>query len=55
MNEDLSADLSSLAGRRSAGEWTRAFQELLSMSRTPPQLQKPLMLEAFLFEFFGKD
>lgn len=55
MNEDLSADLASLAGHRSAGEWTRAYQELLSMSRTPPQLQKQLMLEAFLFEFFGKD
>lgn len=55
MNEDLSAGLSALAGRRSADEWTRAFRALLSMSRTPPQLQKPLMLEAFLFEWFGKD
>jgi len=54
MNEDLSDGLSDLAGRRSADEWTRAFQALLSMSRTPPQLQKPLMLEAFLFEWFGK-
>lgn len=54
MNEDLSAGLSDLARRRSADEWTRAFQALLSMSRTPPQLQKPLMLEAFLFEWFGK-
>lgn len=54
MNEDLRAGLSELAGKRSADEWTRAFQALLSMSRTPPQLQKPLMLEAFLFEWFGK-
>jgi len=55
MNDDLSDGLSDLAGRRSADEWTRAFQALLSMSRTPPQLQKPLMLEAFLFKWFGKD
>jgi len=55
MNEDLTDGLADLAGRRSADEWTRAFQALLSMSRTPPQLQKPLMLEAFLFEWFGKD
>jgi len=54
MNEDLRPGLSELAGRRSADEWTRAFHALLSMSRTPPQLQKPLMLEAFLFEWFGK-
>jgi len=54
MNEDLGDGLSELAGARSADEWTRAFQALLSMSRTPPQLQKPLMLEAFLFEWFGK-
>jgi DNA polymerase III subunit delta' len=55
MNEDLSAGLSDLAAGRSADEWTRAFHALLSMSRTPPQLQKPLMLEAFLFQWFGKD
>ncbi|GAB4372837.1 MAG: DNA polymerase III subunit delta' [Deltaproteobacteria bacterium] len=54
MNEDLGPVLATLAGSRSADEWTRAFQALLSMSRTPPQLQKSLMLEAFLFEWFGK-
>ncbi len=55
MNEDLREFLGPVAARKSPGGWTRALRELLSMSRMPPQAQKPLMLEAFLFGLHGKE
>jgi DNA polymerase III subunit delta' len=55
MNEDLRTALLAAAVRRPAGAWVGALRALLSMSRMPPQLQKPLMLEAFFYEFFAKD
>lgn len=55
MNRDLAELLRPVAARRSAGGWTRALRELLAMSRMPPQAQKPLMLEAFLFGLHGKE
>lgn len=54
MNEDLKSALRAAAGSRPAGDWVRALQAFLSMSRMPPQLQKPLMLEALLYEFHAK-
>jgi hypothetical protein len=47
--------LSAVAGGKSPYGWTRAFQALLSLSRLPPQAQKRLALEAFLFDLHGKD
>lgn len=55
MNEDLRNLLGPVAARRSPDGWTRALRELLAMSRMPPQAQKPLMLEAFLFGLHGKE
>ncbi len=55
MNEDLRGLLGPVARRKSPGGWTRALRELLAMSRMPPQAQKPLMLEAFLFGLHGKE
>ncbi len=55
MNEDLKGLLRPVAARKSPGGWTRALRELLAMSRMPPQAQKPLMLEAFLFGVHGKE
>ncbi len=55
MNADLAELLRPVAARKSAGGWTRALRELLGMSRMPPQAQKPLMLEAFLFGLHGKE
>ncbi len=55
MNEDLRELLRAVARRKSPGGWTRALRELLAMSRMPPQAQKPLMLEAFLFGLHGKE
>ncbi len=55
MNEDLGELLRPVAARKSPDGWTRALRELLSMSRMPPQAQKPLMLEAFLFGLRGKE
>ncbi len=55
MNGDLRELLRPVAARKSAGGWTRALRELLAMSRMPPQAQKPLMLEAFLFGLRGKE
>lgn len=55
MNEDLAEFLRPVAARKSPEGWTRAFRELLAMSRMPPQAQKPLMLEAFLFGLHGKE
>ncbi len=54
INEDLKDALRIAAGRRTPEGWTRAFQALLSMSRMPPQAQKQLMVEAFLFAFHRK-
>lgn len=51
INEDLKSALHAAAGTKTPEEWNRAFRALLSMSRTPPQAQKQLMVEAFLFEF----
>ena len=55
INEDLRDLLSAVAARKSGESWTRAFRSLLSMSRLPPQAQKRLALEAFLFGLHGKD
>lgn len=55
MNEDLREFLRPVAARKSPDGWTRALRELLAMSRMPPQAQKPLMLEAFLFGLHGKE
>ncbi len=55
MNQDLRELLCPVAARKSPGEWTRALRELLGMSGMPPQAQKPLMLEAFLFGLHGKE
>jgi DNA polymerase-3 subunit delta' len=54
INEDLKNALRAAAGRKSPEGWSRAFKALLSMSRMPPQAQKQLMVEAFLFEFHRK-
>jgi len=54
INEDLKDALRAAAGRKTPEGWSRALQALLSMSRMPPQAQKQLMVEAFLFEFHGK-
>jgi hypothetical protein len=55
INEDLRDDLRAVAGGKTPYRWARAFQALLSMSRLPPQAQKRLALEAFLFGLHGKD
>ncbi|MBI5576418.1 MAG: DNA polymerase III subunit delta' [Deltaproteobacteria bacterium] len=55
INDDLKDALSAAAGRKTGDGWSRAFRELLSMSRLPPQVQKRLALEAFLFGLHGKD
>jgi hypothetical protein len=54
INEDLKDALRAAAGRKTPEEWSLALHALLSMSRMPPQAQKQLMVEAFLFEFHGK-
>lgn len=54
INEDLKNALRALARRRTPEGWSLALKALLSMSRMPPQAQKQLMAEAFLFEFHGK-
>jgi DNA polymerase-3 subunit delta' len=54
INEDLKNALRVAAGRKTPEGWGRAFQALLSMSRMPPQAQKQLMAEAFLFALHGK-
>ena len=54
INEDLKNALRAAAGRMPTEAWNRAFQALLSMSRMPPQTQKQLMVEAFLFAMLGK-
>jgi len=55
INEDFKDTLSAIAGRRTPYGWTRAFRALLSLSRLPPQAQKRLALEAFLFDVHGKE
>ncbi|MGE5188596.1 MAG: DNA polymerase III subunit delta' [Gemmatimonadota bacterium] len=55
MNRDLRELLRPVAARRDPGEWTRALRELLAVSGMPPQAQKPLLLEAFLFGLHGKE
>ena len=55
INADLGEPLGAIAGRKTPQAWTRAFQALLSLSRLPPQAQKRLALEAFLFELHAKD
>lgn len=54
IHEDLKNALRSAAGGKSPERWSRALRALLSISRMPPQVQKQLALEAFLFEFHGK-
>ncbi len=54
INEDLRNALRAAAGRKTPERWSRALQALLSMSRMPPQVQKQLMVEAFLFELHRK-
>ncbi len=54
INEDLKDALRVAAGRKTPEGWARAYRALLSMSRMPPQAQKQLMVEAFLFGFHGK-
>ncbi len=55
INEDFGDALRAIAVRKTPYGWTRAFQALLSMSRLPPQAQKRLALEAFLFELHGEE
>ncbi|OGP77107.1 MAG: DNA polymerase III subunit delta' [Deltaproteobacteria bacterium RBG_19FT_COMBO_60_16] len=55
INKDFGDPLSAVAARKTPYEWTLAFQALLSTSRLPPQAQKRLALEAFLFGLHGKD
>jgi hypothetical protein len=55
INEDLRESLSAVAARKTGERWTRAFRALMAMSRLPPQAQKRLALEAFLFGLHGKD
>ncbi len=50
MNGDLLDEMRVAAGRKTPDEWGLALRALLSMSRMPPQAQKQLMAEAFLFE-----
>ncbi len=54
MNEDLREQLASAATRPPDGGWDKAFRDLLSISRMPPQPRKRLMLEAFFFGLHGK-
>lgn len=55
IHEDLKNALRVAAGRKPPDGWSRALRGLLSMSHMPPQVQKQLMLEAFLFEFHKKE
>lgn len=48
MNADRMDALARLAPRRSPQRWIRALRALLAMSRMPPQVQKQLLMEAFL-------
>jgi DNA polymerase-3 subunit delta' len=50
MNGDLEDALRAAAARKSPGEWTRAFGTLQTVFRLPPQAQKRLAMEAFLFD-----
>jgi DNA polymerase-3 subunit delta' len=55
INDDMGDALRAVAGGKSPRRWTRALRALLSLSRLPPQAQKRLALEAFLFDLHGKD
>lgn len=55
INRDFGETLSALTGRKTPFGWTRAFQALLSLSRLPPQAQKRLAMEAFLFRLHTGD
>ncbi len=55
INEDFRKTLEPVAARKSRHQWTRAFHALLSVSRLPPQAQKRLALEAFLFNLHRKE
>jgi DNA polymerase-3 subunit delta' len=55
INEDFRETLEPVAARKSRHRWTRAFHALLSVSRLPPQAQKRLALEAFLFDLHRKE
>lgn len=54
INEDFRETLEQVAGRKSRDRWTLAFHALASVSRLPPQAQKRLALEAFLFTLHRK-
>lgn len=54
INEDLGETLRKVAARKSRKRWVRAYRELASISRLPPQAQKRLALEAFLFDLHRK-
>ena len=55
INRDFGERLSAVAGRKTPFGWTRAFQALLSLSRLPPQAQKRLAMEAFLFRLHTEE
>ena len=55
INDDFRDSLSAVAAGKTPYGWVRAFQALLSMSRLPPQAQKRLALEAFLFCLHRKE
>lgn len=54
MNADIRDALSRLAPRKTPGGWTQTLGSLLAMTGMPPQAQKRLMMEAFLFALHGK-
>lgn len=49
MNDDLRDALGRIARRKTGSGWTRDLGSLLAMPRMPPQAQKRLLMEAFLF------
>jgi DNA polymerase III subunit delta' len=55
MNDDLRDALGAAARRKTPSGWTKALGSLLAMTRMPPQIQRRLMLEAFLLALHGKD
>ncbi len=54
INEESRETLTSIAGRKPPDRWIQAFRALVSVSRLPPQAQKRLAMEAFLFELHRK-
>jgi DNA polymerase III subunit delta' len=55
MNDDLRDALAASARRKTPSGWTKALGSLLAMTRMPPQIQRRLLLEAFLLALHGKD